>query len=62
MEMYPLVLALHEADLEASKLFEDVSGNRYFAEMVTQLVRVQKREESDLLRGMEVDDDECPFH
>jgi len=62
MEMYPLVLALHEADMEASKLFEDVSGNKYFAEMVTQLVRVQKREECDLICGMEVDDDECPFH
>lgn len=62
MEMYPLVLALHEADMEASKLFEDVSGNKYFAEMVTQLVRVQKCEECDAAYGMKVDDDECPFH
>lgn len=28
MEKYPIVLALHEADLEASKLLEDVSGNK----------------------------------
>jgi hypothetical protein len=28
MERYPIVLALHEADLEASKLMEDVSGNK----------------------------------
>lgn len=28
MEKFPVVLALHEADLEASKLLEDVSGNR----------------------------------
>ena len=62
MEMYPLVLALHEADMEDSKLFEDVSGNKLFAEMVTQLVHVQKREEFESDYGMEVDGDECPFH
>ena len=28
IEKYPIVLALHEADLEASKLMEDVEGNR----------------------------------
>ena len=28
MEKYPIVLALHEADLEASKLLEDVTGNK----------------------------------
>ncbi len=28
MEKYPIVLALHEADLEASKLMEDVDGNK----------------------------------
>lgn len=28
MEKYPLVLALHEADIEASKLIEDVNGNK----------------------------------
>lgn len=28
MEKYPIVLALHEADLEASKLLEDISGNK----------------------------------
>lgn len=28
MEKYPIVLALYEADLEASKLLEDVSGNK----------------------------------
>lgn len=28
MEKYPIVLALHEADLEASKLLEDVNGNK----------------------------------
>ncbi len=28
MEKYPIVLALHEADLEATKLLEDVSGNK----------------------------------
>ena len=28
MEKYPIVLALHEADLEASKLMEDMDGNR----------------------------------
>ena len=28
MEKYPIVLALHEADLEAAKLLEDVAGNR----------------------------------
>ena len=28
MEKYPIVLALQEADLEASKLLEDVSGNK----------------------------------
>lgn len=28
MEKYPIVLALHEADLEASKLLEDINGNR----------------------------------
>lgn len=28
MEKYPIILALHEADLEASKLLEDVSGNK----------------------------------
>ncbi len=28
MEKYPIVLALHEADLEASKLLEDVAGNK----------------------------------
>ena len=28
MEKYPIVLALHEADLEASKILEDVGGNR----------------------------------
>lgn len=61
MDMYPLLLALHEADTEASKLFEDVYGNRYFAEMVTQLVRVQKREEGDSVPDTEVDD-EFPFH
>lgn len=61
MDMYPLVLALYEADMEASKLFEDVSGNKYFAEMVTQLVRVQKREESDSVPDTEVDDG-FPFH
>ncbi len=27
MERYPIVLALHEADLEATKLLEDVAGN-----------------------------------
>jgi len=28
MEKYPIVLALYEADLEASKLLEDISGNK----------------------------------
>ena len=28
MEKYPIILALYEADLEASKLLEDVSGNK----------------------------------
>lgn len=28
MEKYPIVLALHEADLEASKVLEDVLGNK----------------------------------
>lgn len=28
MEKYPIILALHEADLEASKLMEDIYGNR----------------------------------
>ncbi len=28
MEKYPLVLALHEADLEASKLIEGIDGNK----------------------------------
>ena len=28
MEKWPVILALHEADLEASKLLEDVSGNK----------------------------------
>ncbi len=28
MEKYPIVLALHEADLKASKLLEDVAGNK----------------------------------
>lgn len=28
MEKYPIVLALYEADLEATKLLEDVSGNK----------------------------------
>lgn len=28
MERYPIVLALHEADLEATKLLEDVTGNK----------------------------------
>lgn len=28
MEDYPIVLALHEADLEASKLMEDIEGNK----------------------------------
>ena len=28
IEKYPIVLALHEADLEASKLMEDVTGNK----------------------------------
>ena len=28
MEKYPIVLALYEADLEASKLIEDVTGNK----------------------------------
>ncbi len=28
MEKFPIVLALHEADLEASKLLEDVGGNK----------------------------------
>ena len=28
MEEYPLVLALHEADLEASKLIEGNDGNK----------------------------------
>ena len=28
MEKYPIVLALHEADLEASKLLEDKDGNK----------------------------------
>lgn len=28
MDKYPIVLALHEADLEASKILEDVSGNK----------------------------------
>lgn len=28
MEKYPIVLALHEADLEASKLMEDITGNK----------------------------------
>lgn len=28
MEKYPIVLALYEADMEASKLLEDVSGNK----------------------------------
>ncbi len=28
IEKYPIVLALHEADLEASKLLEDVTGNK----------------------------------
>ncbi len=28
MEKYPVVLALHEADLEASKLFEENTGNK----------------------------------
>ncbi len=30
MEKYPIVLALHEADLEASKFLEDVTGNKDF--------------------------------
>lgn len=62
IELYPIVLCLHEADVEASKLFEDVSGNKYFAEMVTQLVRVQKREECASVHDTVVDDDEFPFH
>lgn len=28
IEKYPIILALHEADLEASKILEDVSGNK----------------------------------
>ena len=28
MEKYPIVLALHEADMEASKIFEDREGNK----------------------------------
>ncbi len=28
MDRYPIILALHEADLEASKLLEDVDGNK----------------------------------
>ena len=28
MEKYPIVLAFHEADLEASKLMEDKDGNK----------------------------------
>lgn len=28
MEKYPIILALYEADLEASKILEDVSGNK----------------------------------
>lgn len=28
MEKYPIVLALHEADLEAAKILEDISGNK----------------------------------
>ncbi|MDY3828586.1 MAG: hypothetical protein SOZ71_07370 [Clostridium sp.] len=28
MEKYPIILALHEADLEASKLLEDINGNK----------------------------------
>lgn len=61
VELYPIVLALHEADVEASKLFEDVTGNKYFAEMVTKLVRVQKREECVPVHDTEVDDG-FPFH
>ena len=30
MERWPIVLAVHEADLEASKLLEDIEGNRNF--------------------------------
>lgn len=61
MEMYPLVLALHEADMEAAKLFEEVSGNKYFAEMVTQLVHVQKPDECDMNHDVVDDGDVCPF-
>ena len=32
MEKYPIVLALHEAELEAPKLFKDVNGNKDRAE------------------------------
>ena len=37
MEKYPLILALHEADLEASVLMEDTSGNKIvtFADQAT---------------------------
>ena len=35
---------------------------KYFAEMVTQLVRVQKREECASVHDTVVDDDEFPFH
>lgn len=30
MERWPIVLAIHEADLEASKLLEDIEGNKDF--------------------------------
>ena len=51
MEMYPLVLAVHEADLEASKLLEDVAGNKPLLDNILQCYNNQYDEL----------DEDCPF-
>ena len=69
MEICPLVLAVHEADLDASKLMEDVTGNKdTFVGIVpievdfAEKVPITRNEEGKLDEMWPFDDDECPFN
>ena len=69
MELCPLVVAVHEADLDASKLLEDVSGNKEFfeglipaGEDVGTVEPTSNTEKKPSDETWPFDDDECPFN
>ena len=68
MEMCPLSLAVHEADLDASKLLEDTIGNKDafadivpFADDFLEENPAMNNEERKLDEIWPFDDDGCPF-